>query len=159
MAPGRPILMKKLLLLAALALASPRAFAQQAEPHAQPTDNDDTIVLTLPDEGLAAWGRAGRLLAHRGYPIRYASPELLTLTTEPIFRRGTGTVGIVLLVEGHELRLQAYGLISSEGSPAAEFRMTDRGGVLGGVARTWDELEAVARLLGGTVRYARSVNN
>ena len=151
--------MKKLLLLAALALASPRAFAQQAEPHAQPTDNDDAIVLTLPDEGRTAWERAGRLLARRGYPIRSASPELLTLTTEPIIHEQAGVMGITLVVEGHELRLQAYKPASSEASPAGSFRITDRGKLLGGVSRDWEELEAVAKLLGGTARYARSVNN
>ncbi len=155
-----PLLLAGLLLLAGPALAQtagPRT--PPAELRTQPTKDDDTIVLTLPDEGRALWQRAGQLLARRGYPIRYASPELLTLTTEAIVPRGTEKMGVVLAVQDHELRLQAYVPNGTTTFPVIWFFMVDQSNGNGREGRRWQELEEVARLLGGTRQYTRSTND
>ncbi|OWP63272.1 hypothetical protein CDA63_09605 [Hymenobacter amundsenii] len=148
-----------LLLLGVPALAqTPEPRTPPAELRAQPDKDDDTIVLTLPDEGRALWQRAGQLLARRGYPIRYASPELLTLTTEAIVPREANTMGLVLAVQGHELRLQAYTPNGSTTFPTVWFLMSNQSKGSGRDGHKWQELEEVARLLGGTRQYTRSIN-
>ncbi|SDX64949.1 hypothetical protein [Hymenobacter psychrophilus] len=151
--------MRYLPLLLVLLLLQLPALAQTDGRHAQPTDHDDTVILLLPDADRAAWQRVGRLLAQRGYPIRYASPELLTLTTEPIDVENIGVMGLLVVVEGHELRLQAYTPSSGSESARTWLNVQDWGRWLGGTSRYWEEVEQVARLLGGTAQYTRSISN
>ncbi|NVO85059.1 hypothetical protein [Hymenobacter terrestris] len=129
-------------------------FAQTGGLRTKPIDFDNTIVLTLPDEGQAVWKRAGRLLAQRGYPVRFASPELLTLSTEPVGSYTQRLMGITFVVEGHELRLQGYYPSGENGASwLSVMEYTNGQGIRG---RSWKELEEVAKLLGGTVHYTRA---
>lgn len=153
--------MQTIILLAGLLLAGAPVFAQTAELRLKPIDFDNTLVLTLPDEGRALWQRAGRLLAQRGYAIRYASPDLLTLSTEAVDTRGAVTLGMALVINGHELRLQGYNnrMVLSADKQASWLEVVSYETGNGQRARQWQELERVARLLGGTVQYARAGPN
>ncbi|SET48889.1 hypothetical protein [Hymenobacter actinosclerus] len=142
------------LLAAGLLLSSAPAFSQTAGLRTQPIDFDNTLVVTLPDEGQAAWQRAGRLLAQRGYLIRFASPELLTLSTEPVSNFTARLMGVYLVVEGPELHLQGY--IPAGDNVINWLQIIEYSTGRGLSGRRWQELEEIARLLGGTVRYART---
>ncbi|MFD2784045.1 hypothetical protein [Hymenobacter rubripertinctus] len=146
--------MKKLLLLAALALAGPRTFAQLPALHAQPDKQDDTIVLTLPDEGRAAWQRAAGVLAARGYTFRYSDADLLTLSTDYIILERMGPIGVFVRVEGHQLLVRCRYLNSADDS-ISKAQAVRMGGLLG-TSREWPELVAIARELGGTAAYYNS---
>lgn len=147
--------MKKLLLpLLLLVLAGPAALAQNFTPHPEPDKNDDTIVLTLPDEGHVAWQRAAGVLATRGYTFRYSDADLLALSTDPITIEGARTMFIFVQVQGHQLLLRGRWLGSND--QLGDAYATSRGGVLGGTSNDWTELEAIARQLGGTATYYNS---
>ncbi|NVO31085.1 hypothetical protein [Hymenobacter lapidiphilus] len=148
-----------LLLSGLLFLTAVPTFAQTGGLRTKPIDFDNTIVLTLPDEGPAAWKRAGRLIAQRGYPIRFASPELLTLSTEVMGARKATPLGFTVAVNGHELHLRGFtsytDIASYQTSSSAQLLLIeymDSGNARG---RQWQELEDVARLLGGTRQYTR----
>lgn len=150
--------MKHLLLVALLALARPAAFAQGAiSGTTAPDKNDNTLVVELPEEGAAAWRRVARVLADRGYPFAHSDVHLLALTTafNPISR--TASLSVSALVRGHQLilrgRLEA---ITTVGSPS-QLVAVRRGAPLGGESEGWQELELIARELGGPVRYAQLV--
>lgn len=146
--------MKKLLLLLLLALAGVPVFAQLPVLHAQPDKNDDTIVLTLPDEGREAWQRAAGVLAARGYTFRYSDADLLTLTTDFIDLKSTSNISVFVLVQGHQLLLRGRWLTAAKlpGDAVA----VRRNGFLGGTSSEWSELEVLAQQLGGTAAYYNS---
>ncbi|SDX64977.1 hypothetical protein [Hymenobacter psychrophilus] len=148
--------MKTLLLVALLACTSPAVFAQKAiVGTTTPDKNDNTLVLELPEEGAAAWQRVARVLADRGYPFAHSDVNLLALTTafNPISR--TASLSVSALVRGHQLilrgRLEAITVV---GSPS-QIVAVRRSAPLGGESEGWQELELIARELGGPVRYAR----
>ncbi|OWP63271.1 hypothetical protein CDA63_09600 [Hymenobacter amundsenii] len=143
--------MKKFLLPLLLALAGAPAFAQGPVPHAQPDKNDDTIVLTLPDEGDVAWQRAAAVLVARGYTFRYSDADLLALSTDYSEFTLTSNISIFVLVQGHRLLLRGRCLTGL--TPPSNAQAIRRGGFLGGTSNDWTELEAVAQLLGGTAAY------
>ncbi|WP_019948119.1 hypothetical protein [Hymenobacter aerophilus] len=143
-----------LLLAVGLLLGGAPAFAQTAGLRTQPIDFDNTLVVTLPDEGQVAWQRAGRLLARRGYLVRFASPELLTISTEPVNNFAQHLMGVYLVVDGHELQLQGY--IPAGDNTINWLHVIEYDNGKGVSGRRWQELEEIARLLGGPVRYART---
>lgn len=148
--------MKKLpfLLLLLLALAAaPPAFAQLPALHAQPERSDDTVVLTLPDEGRAAWQRAAAVLAARGYGLRHSDADLLTLTTDFTAIKHNNTLSIFVQVQGHQLLLRARCIGSGDSITGAS--TVRRGGLLG-TSYELPELEAIAQALGGTAAYYNS---
>ncbi|MBT9395170.1 hypothetical protein KLP40_18525 [Hymenobacter sp. NST-14] len=151
--------MRVVFLLTLLLLLKLPALAQNAGLRPKPVSLDNTLVLTLPDEGQALWQRAGQLLAQRGYAIRYASPELLTLSTEVIAARSGPSLGITLTVVGHELQLRGYidytNIHGTQLSQSNSLMLIDYEEGNGRRARQWQELEDVARLLGGTRQYTR----
>ena len=145
--------MKKILLLPLLLAVGP-AFAQLPALHATPEKNDDTIVLTLPDEGRVAWQRAAGVLAARGYTFRYSDADLLTISTDYIGLESYDIIGLFVRVEGNRLLLRGRWLVKSTDTGSGE--AVSLGGFLSGSTSKWAELEAVARELGGTAAYYNS---
>lgn len=144
--------MKKLLL--PLLLAGAPAFAQLPALHARPEKNDDTIVLTLPDEGRAVWQRAAGVLAARGYTFRYSDADLLTISTDYVRLESYDTIGLFVRVEGNRLLLRGRWL--SDDDVTGNGYAISMGGFLSGSGSKWAELEAAARELGGTPGYYNS---
>ncbi|MBT2557549.1 hypothetical protein J7E24_07110 [Hymenobacter sp. ISL-91] len=145
--------MKKLLLPLLLLAVAP-AFAQLPALHAAPEKNDDTVVLTLPDEGRVAWQRAAGVLAARGYTFRYSDADLLTISTDYIELESYDIIGLFVRVEGNRLLLRGRWLVNS--TDAGNGEAVSLGGFLSSSASKWAELEAVARELGGTAAYYNS---
>lgn len=145
--------MKKLLLPLLLLAVGP-AFAQLPALRATPEKNDDTIVLTLPDEGRVAWQRAAGVLAARGYSFRYSDADLLTISTDYIELESHDIIGLFVRVEGNRLLLRGRWLVNNTDAGSGE--AVSLGGFLSGSTSKWAELEAVARELGGTAAYYNS---
>ena len=148
--------MKNWLPLLALWLLSISVVAQNfpVAPHATPQNADDTILLTLPNGGEAAWHRAAQVLVARGYTLAYSDAQLLTLNTDFTDIHGTsGYLSVFVFISGNQLTLRARS--NATPIPNASFGIVRRGALLG-VSRDWQELEAIARDLGGTAGYVNT---
>lgn len=154
-------MLKNLLCLLLLATAAPLARAQLRPlnetaaptnaPAAAPAREHDTLVLELPGAPADIWQQLARVLLGRGYAIEHSSAELLTLTTYPLRTDGSG-VRIVGIVEGQTLILRAYILYLTNPRPEWTERVRRRGGD----NAEWQELMAIGRQMGGTMRYTTS---
>ncbi|SDX64923.1 hypothetical protein [Hymenobacter psychrophilus] len=147
------MLKKLLFLVLLLALGAAPAVAQLPALHAQPERSDDTVVLTLLDEGRAAWQRAAAVLAARGYSLGHSDADLLTLTTDFTAIKHNNVLAVFVQVQGHQLLLRARWIVFNE--PISAARAVRRGGLLG-TSYEWPELEAIAQALGGTAAYYNS---
>ncbi|NVO31086.1 hypothetical protein [Hymenobacter lapidiphilus] len=150
--------MKSILLVAALALTGPAVFAQTTPAGNLTADKkDNTLVVELPQEGVAAWQRVAQVLTDRGYPFAHSDINLLVLTTafNPI--SSTSSLSVSAVVRGHQLTLRGRSESVSVVGTQSQLTTVRRSTSLAGVSEGWQELEAIARELGGTVRYSRLV--
>lgn len=150
--------MKNVLLALLLALTGPAALAQTTPAGTLSTDRkDNTLLVELPDEGEAAWRRVAQVLLDRGYPLAYSDVNLLSLTTAFNPLNSTNSLSVSAVVRGHQLTLRGRSEAASIVGTPSQLTVVRRGAPMGGTRPDWQELEDIARVLGGTVRYTQLV--
>lgn len=145
--------MKKLFCTALLACALEAANAKTSPasaPHATASREDDAILLTLTETPEAGWRKLAQVLVQRGYSIEYSDKELLTLSTYALYVPQSGVLRVAGTVVENTLYLRVYsgGNIETGSGPYILARQKSE--------RAWRELEAIAKEVGGSIRYAAS---
>lgn len=146
-----------LLLLAALLLSAPASFGQLSSRVSstlvldKPFKGANTIIIALPDSGLAAWDKTSTTLAQQGFIMKASAPPL-TLATEPKVTVQAGNIAISAQVQGSNVLLRGTSSAANSASPAPiEYRGRKGKATL----LAWDQLDAVAKALGGKMEYTR----
>lgn len=137
--------------------------ARAQSPSRVPFYGANELVVHVPDSGARAWERTVRVLTARGYQVLRPNPATWRVETVPRVSKPypliTSTVHVRVL--GRYLVVRGfYQWPDSMQRPAYQVtypnRQRSRDGVL---AQAWDELEAVARALQGTVWYLGPINS
>ena len=116
-----------------------------------PAKGANTIAVMLPDSGIVAWKKTAQMLTMRGYGLKATDKDLLTLSTDGKPAGRAGEVVIRATVIGRTVMLGGNfntGIINTSGS-----RITYRGMQGSPFMSAWEELNDVAKALGGTLTY------
>ena len=116
-----------------------------------PAKGANTVAVMLPDSGIVAWKKTAQVLTMRGYGMKATDKDLLTLSTDSKPAGRAGEVVIRATVIGRTVMLGGNfntGIINTSGS-----RITYRGMQGSPFMIAWEELNDVAKALGGTLTY------
>jgi len=134
-------------LLLPLLVALPSASLAQTVP----AKGANTIAVVLPDSGIVAWKKTAQVLTMRGYSLKATDKDLLTLSTESKSTGRAGEVVIRATVIGRTVMLGGNfttAILNGSGT-----RITYRGMQGSPFMVAWDELQEVAKALGGALTY------
>jgi hypothetical protein len=131
--------MKNLLLLLLITFASVSAYSQIPE-------KANTITVTLPDSATVN-EKVLKVLASKDYTIKDANKSVINTTAKTL--KGNTRVSISAKIKGAEVSLTGLILIATEGSKRVEYK-----GAKGTpFMNAWEEMDKVAKALGGKVKY------
>jgi len=148
--------MKALVLSAVLLFSAASSFGQVSVKTSaslvldKPFKGANTIIVALPDSGLVAWEKTAAALTANGYTVKSSDKRLLTLSTESKPTPQAGDVAVAAIVQGSKVLLTG-----TTGSSAAPAIIEYRGKKSGPALLPWEQLETVAKSLGGTTEYTR----
>ncbi|WP_046242657.1 hypothetical protein [Hymenobacter terrenus] len=125
----------------------------RAQTSAKPFKGANTILVQLPDSGVAAWKAAAKVLLSKGYTIKNSDKELLTLSTESKSISRAGDVILSSNVSAHQVVFR--GIFNTHTLNDVPMQIVMRGMVGSPFMIAWNELEVVAASLGGTITYAK----
>jgi hypothetical protein len=131
--------MKNLFLLFFIAFSTVSGFSQIPE-------KANTITITLPDSATAN-EKVLKVLASKDYTIKDANKTVINTAAKTL--KSNTRLSLTAKIKGAEVALTGFILIATEGSKRIEYK-----GVKGTpFMNAWEEMDKVAKALGGKVSY------
>ena len=138
--------MKSVLLLPLLVALPSVSLAQTV-----PAKGANTIAVVLPDSGIVVWKKTAQVLTMRGYSLKATDKDLLTLSTES---KSTGRAGeVVIRATVIRRTVMLGGNFTTAILDGSGARITYRGMQGSPFMVAWNELQEVAKALGGALTY------
>jgi hypothetical protein len=134
--------MKHLLLVLLLAFATTLVYSQE------PPAKANTITITLTDSTNIN-AKVLKVLNSKDYTIKNADKASSVINTEPKTLKNNTRVTFIIKIKGAEITLTGKIVIATQGSTNIEYK-----GAKGTPIMTaWEEMDKVAKALGGKMKY------
>jgi hypothetical protein len=134
--------MKNLLLLFLLAFANVLAYAQGVPEKAK------TIIITMPDSNMVS-EKVIKVLTGRDYTIPNAGKTSSVITTAPKTLKNNTRVVYNAQIKGAEIALTGKMVVAGQSSMTIEYKGAKGSPIMSG----WEEMDKIAKALGGKVKY------
>lgn len=134
--------MKNLLLLAFITFMSTFGYAQEVP------DKANTIIVTLPDSN-NVHDKVLKVLTNKGYTVNARGNKPKKITTEAKTLKNKSRMSLATELKGNEVVLTGNIVVVGQG----DMRIEHKGKKGTAIMDAWEEMEKVAKSMGGKVSY------